>query len=144
MLGRHRLDVRTAEAGGRGEVALATPGGRIAARLVDVLIVFLPVYVVLSVVSPDNLLAVIGTVVLGMVPYDTLLTMRTGATPGKRIARVRVVRTDTGAPPGLSRAFVRAVLGVPLSLVPAVTALFDERTHRGWHDRVAGTLVIAE
>ncbi|MCE7011637.1 RDD family protein [Kibdelosporangium philippinense] len=143
MLGRHRKDVRTAEVGD-GEVPLATLGGRIVARLADFLILVVPIYVVLGFVLPDDTGTVILIALLGMVVYDTLSAARNGTTPGKRMARIKIVRVDTGAPPGFLRAFARGLLALPLSVMPALTALFDERTHRGGHDRVAGTIVIAD
>ncbi|RSM83597.1 RDD family protein [Kibdelosporangium aridum] len=142
MLGRHRTDVHTAEVGD-GEVPLATLGGRILARLVDFAIVFLPSYVVLDWVLPEKFGTVVAIILLEMVVYDLLFTIRTGATPGKRLARIKIVRMDSGAPPGFLRALIRAALGLPASVMPALTALFDERTHRGGHDRLAGTVVIA-
>nr|WP_052478912.1 RDD family protein [Kibdelosporangium sp. MJ126-NF4]CEL21189.1 hypothetical protein [Kibdelosporangium sp. MJ126-NF4]CTQ96245.1 hypothetical protein [Kibdelosporangium sp. MJ126-NF4] len=143
MLGRHRADVRSAVVGELGDVHLAPLGGRLVAKLADIVIVFLPLYVVLSVVVPDSFLTVLVATQVGLVLYETVLTVNTGSTPGKRLARIKVVRADTGGPPRIGHAAIRAVLGVPVNLVSAVTALFDERAHRGWHDRVAGTVVIA-
>lgn len=143
MPGRHRADVERAEVGGLGDVPLAPLGGRVMAKLVDVVLVALPVAFVLGVVEPGSLWLQVVVTQAVLVVYEAGLTASAGATPGKRIARLKVVRMDTGRPPGLVAAVVRAVLGVPVSLMPAVTALFDERTHRGWHDRLAGTVVVA-
>ncbi|SMD26684.1 RDD family protein [Kibdelosporangium aridum] len=142
MLGQHRTDVHTAVVGD-SEVPLATLGGRILARLVDFAIVVLPSYVVLDWVLPGKFWTVVAVVLLELIVYDLLCTVRTGTTPGKRLARIKIVRMDSGSPPGFLRAFIRAVLGLPASVMPALTALFDERTHRGGHDRLAGTIVIA-
>ncbi|ALG07553.1 RDD family protein [Kibdelosporangium phytohabitans] len=143
MLGRHRADVRPVAAGELGEALLAPLGGRILAKLADIVIVFLPVYVVLAVVVPDSFLTVLAVTQVALVVYDTALTAGTGATPGKRLMRIKVVRMRTGRPPGFVPALIRAVLGVPFYLMPAVTALFDERANRGGHDRLAATVVVA-
>jgi uncharacterized RDD family membrane protein YckC len=139
----HRSDVEVAEVGELGEAPLATYGSRIAARLVDALIVYVPVYFPLVFfVHGFGMSALIYMAVL--VVYDVVFTARTGATPGKRFTRIKVVSASTGAPPGWVRAVARALaLGVLTWAVNGLVALFDERRHRGLHDRVAGTLVLA-
>jgi uncharacterized RDD family membrane protein YckC len=125
-------------------VALATPGSRFAARLADLAILFVPSYFVLSFVFEGSVWGITLLLLLETVVYDALLTANTGATPGKRILRIKVVRADTGVPAGWVRSLVRAVvIGVFGWLIVAVVALFDERTYRGLHDLVAGTVVIA-
>lgn len=143
MVARHRADMEPAEIGGLGTVQLATYGGRLAARLVDFLIVFVPAYFPVAFVMGGFWGRVLG-LALCLAVYDAILTARTGATPGKRLARIKIVRAADGKPPGWGRTLVRAVvLGVPGWVIIAVTALFDERLHRGLHDRAAGTVVIA-
>ncbi|MET0234689.1 MAG: RDD family protein [Kibdelosporangium sp.] len=144
MPATHRFDQEFAQVGALGEVPLATFGSRLAARLVDLLILYVPTYVVLSFVFETGALAIALICLLEMVVYDTLLTANTGATPGKRMARIRIVRHDTGAPAGWGKSFLRSVvIGVFTWLIMAIVALADERTHRGLHDRLAGTVVIA-
>lgn len=65
-----------------------------------------------------------------------------GATPGKLLLGLRVVRRD-GRPPGVGRALVRTVLLV-IDLFPVVAVLtaLSEPDHRRLGDRVAGTYVI--
>ncbi|MEZ5117265.1 MAG: RDD family protein [Candidatus Nanopelagicales bacterium] len=89
-----------------------------------------------------------------------------GRTPGRRLLRVRVVRGSDGVRPGLGRAVLRWLpvggvwllawgLGwyVPyvgtallLAALAAVTSpVWDRRGRlRGWPDRLAGTLVLAD
>jgi uncharacterized RDD family membrane protein YckC len=59
---------------------------------------------------------------------------------------LRVVRSADGGRVGLQRAMLRLV-GFLLAAIPLeiglVWAAFDERK-RGWHDMVAGTVVIRE
>jgi uncharacterized RDD family membrane protein YckC len=144
MPARHRSDQEFARVGPLGTIPLATLGSRLAARLVDHAILFVPSYFVLSFVYGGSGWGIVLLLVLEMVVYDALLTANTGATPGNRILRIRVVRADTGAAPGWLRSLLRAVVfGVFGPLIVAVVALSDERTHRGLHDRLAGTVVIA-
>lgn len=76
----------------------------------------------------------------------------TGSSPGRAAAGVRVVDADRGDPIGVGRALRRQlVLGVatlPTLGVGAVllawTAVTDpEGRRRGWHDRLAGSAVVA-
>lgn len=64
-------------------------------------------------------------------------TVLVGQTPGMRLVKLRVVRTDRMAPVGLWRAAVRTA-GVIL-LVPAVLRSADGRS---LHDRITTTAVI--
>jgi len=66
-----------------------------------------------------------------------------GATLGKRLLGLRVVRPD-GARPGLLRGAVRALgylLSMPLFNLGFVWALF-QRESRAWHDLLAATVVV--
>jgi uncharacterized RDD family membrane protein YckC len=61
-----------------------------------------------------------------------------GQTPGMRLAKIACVSVANGGPIGIPRAFVRGVL-----LAVLVPALVMDRNRRGWHDRAAGSVVIA-
>jgi uncharacterized RDD family membrane protein YckC len=65
-----------------------------------------------------------------------VLTAATGLTVGKRLLRIRVIRTDGGRP-GWSWALLRTVL-----LFIVVPALLSDRDLRGLHDRAADTIVV--
>ncbi|MET0132521.1 MAG: RDD family protein [Kibdelosporangium sp.] len=144
MAATHRADREFAEIGELGRVPLATYGGRFAARVVDFLIIYVPAYFPMLLFGPEGLFGQAVVLLVLMVLYDLFLMANTGATPGKRIARIKVVRAGDGRPPGWWRTFVRAVvLAVPGWIINAIVALFDERRHRGVHDSAADTLVIA-
>jgi uncharacterized RDD family membrane protein YckC len=70
----------------------------------------------------------------------------TGRSPSKQAMGIRVVRADTGAPPGWSVGLIRT-LGYCLSWgffwIGCLWALFDEK-HRALHDLMAGTIVVRE
>ncbi|HEX6350095.1 MAG TPA: RDD family protein [Candidatus Dormibacteraeota bacterium] len=68
----------------------------------------------------------------------------TGATPGMRLFRQRVLDADTSQPIGVGRALLRYV-GYLVSLgccyVGLIWAAFDGRK-QGWHDKLARTVVV--
>ena len=83
--------------------------------------------------------AVVGAIVVGFWRYC-------GATPGKLAVGVRIVDAATGAPPTTMRLVIR-LLCYFVSALPFylgfLWAAFDRRK-QGWHDKIAGTVVIQE
>lgn len=65
-----------------------------------------------------------------------VLTALTGITVGKRIAGIRVIRTN-GGPVGFRWSLVRTAL-----LLTVVPPLLSDRDLRGLHDRAADTIVV--
>ena len=89
------------------------------------------------------IIAVAGLAVLLFIPaYFVLFWALVGATPGKRILGLKVMRTD-GRPISWARAIVRFV-GYWVSALPLFLGflwiLVDAR-RQGWHDKLAGTIV---
>lgn len=88
-------------------------------------------------------------VVLG---YEPLLVATHGATLGKRALHLRVLRRRDGALPGWGPSVARWVLPVAAVLACFVGELFVylsagfDRSgyNRGWHDRLAGTVVVRD
>lgn len=78
------------------------------------------------------------------VGYFVWFWVRTGSTPGMSLLGLQVVRDADGGPIGVGVAFVR-YLGIILSTIALFIGLiwvaFDARK-RGWHDMLAGTVVI--
>lgn len=73
------------------------------------------------------------------------LCERDGQSFGKRFIGIRVVRQD-GAPLTYRTAVLRHLVGYPLAVFTAVGicwALWDPK-QQGWHDKLAGTLVIKD
>lgn len=66
------------------------------------------------------------------------------ATPGKLFNKLTIVDAKTGGKPSVGQYIVR-YLGYFLSIIPLFAGLiwvaFDKRK-QGWHDKIAGTLVI--
>ncbi|WP_162824205.1 RDD family protein [Peterkaempfera bronchialis] len=82
--------------------------------------------------------------------YEVLPTARWGRTPGKRLARVRVLDTKSQRPPGLGGAVRRwlaqqLLAGMLLGgLLDTLWCLFDRPLRQCWHDKAGGTFVAAD
>lgn len=88
----------------------------------------------------------LGFGILGIpgVLYLGLMIGHNGQTIGKLILGQRVVRTDF-SPLGYGRAFLRYTIGYFLSGIVfgiGYLAIFFNKQKRGWHDRIAGSVVI--
>ena len=150
---------------GNGEVKhLASPGRRLAARIMDVVIVFV-VAIVLGAMGIFGLAGAIGAgegilalfvgIALVLFPllliYEPTLIALKGQTLGKMAMGIMVVRADDGGVPGWGKAIGRWILPGLLSIIPAVgwllsllvyiSLLWDDR-RQGWHDKMATTVVI--
>jgi len=69
---------------------------------------------------------------------------RRGATPGKRLLKLRVVDVLNGEPIGFRRGLIRRVvfwLGVYPGALGWLWCIWDRR-HQAWHDKPAGTAVV--
>jgi uncharacterized RDD family membrane protein YckC len=90
--------------------------------------------------SWDLLIALIaGVAIVGFWRYC-------GATPGKLAVGLKVVDAETRLPPSTGRLVVR-VLSYLVSVLPLYLGFlwiaFDRRK-QGWHDKIAGTVVIQD
>jgi uncharacterized RDD family membrane protein YckC len=66
------------------------------------------------------------------------------ATPGKMLISARIVDARTGAKPGLGQAIARYI-GYFISTVPLCLGFVWiglDRRKQGWHDKIAGTVVV--
>ena len=147
------------EQGLPGTVVLARMWRRVVAQLLDQLLVLLPVVAValgLGVRNVDDIsdhaFAINVAVILVAFTYEFGMVGAWGRTVGKFALGTRVVRIDTGGPVLWYSSAIRALvplaagvipgIGQILSLFVYVRAFLDPR-HQGWHDRAAGTIVIA-
>jgi len=68
------------------------------------------------------------------------------ATPGKMICKLTIVDAKTGAKPTTAQ-FIGRYLGYYVSTIPLLVGLiwvaFDDRK-QGWHDKLAGTVVVKQ
>ncbi|HLF99085.1 MAG TPA: RDD family protein [Acidimicrobiia bacterium] len=134
----------------------ASLGVRAVARFVDIVLVMVPAFLVLSplvlIVLPDaRLTSVVAVAIawIGVVGYETIFTAATGQTIGKRALGLRVVAVGSGRPPDPAAAFRRAACPAVLGVVIPVAGWFvaylwamGSASRRGLHDLFAGTEVI--
>ncbi|PTL79168.1 RDD family protein [Vitiosangium sp. GDMCC 1.1324] len=141
---------------------LAEPGIRLAAHVVDRLVVFSPMFVtgfigvvvalvskskdVMPVILTFTILGLLGS--LGMIGYQLYLMTRTGQSIGKRMMRIKVVRTD-GSPADIGRVIllrnvVPEAIGFFIGIFAIIDALFIffNAERRTLHDQLADTKVI--
>ncbi len=162
MAGRVRL-------GNREVRYLASPGKRLAARIIDIAIivavaVFLAVVgfagAVLGSETGEDALALTAVFagfgglalfsIIALLYEPTLIAVK-GQTLGKMAMRIMVVRVEDGTVPGWGKALGRWVLpgllafipvvGGLLSLLVYISLLWDSR-RQGWHDKMGTTVVI--
>ena len=157
-MSEHRADLQWVTLAEGAAVSLGTAGARLLARLLDALLVGVPYGVVVLVVfGKPHGLAALAAVLLGLVvvfvAYDVLTTASRGGSVGKRIMGVVVTGRD-GRPATTGRLAIRSLVLFGPAFVPGlgqlyllccvISAVADEEFKRGWHDRAAGTLVVAE
>ena len=113
---------------------LPTISFRIAAFAADLLVLVL---VALALPVP-------GATLLIYVLYHPLFIATLGATPGKAIFGMRVVRWSDGDRLSVAPAIGRSLLLylVPLGPLIALLSALSDPLRRGWHDRWSGSIVI--
>lgn len=157
---------------GTGEMLeLASPGARLGARIIDIVIMIVVALILFFVViagaigvgSDDTVtdeeagaflgVLVLTTVVFALVGvlYEVLMVALKGQTLGKMATSIRVVRADNGLLPGWGKSIGRWIIPVVLILIPFVgwilyllvyLSLTWDKVRQGWHDKAAGTLVV--
>ncbi|PCG84249.1 hypothetical protein CIB93_19965 [Streptomyces sp. WZ.A104] len=151
-----------------GMPPLAEPGKRILARLIDFLIISIPLYLISlpwgGAVDVDGggdsgfnaaytgqqlVWSLIGLVVY--VAYDTYFTHKDGRTVGKRLLKLRVAMLSDGRVPDTNAALTRAVvLWAPALLccpclwwLINIVLMFTDKPYRqGLQDKAAKTVVV--
>ncbi len=140
-------------------VRLASHGARLVASIVDGILVGVMVTVValalpfltagLVVSGAPVLAAVVGLLVivaafLVTLGYFPWFWAHGGATPGMRMFSLRLVRDRDGGPLGRGEAILRLVelwISGAVLYLGFVWILVDRR-RRGWHDLIAGTVMV--
>ena len=140
--------------------ALATPGSRLAAALLDGLIQ-IPIVIafVVGIMMTDGnqegvgiaILVLCGILFLALAIYQLVIISRDGQSIGKRIMKIRIVKYEDNSNPGfvhavLLRAFVNGLIG-GIPLVGPIYSLADllfifGEEHRCLHDLIASTKVV--
>jgi len=150
-----------------GVVKLASIGQRVLARVLDVVLVVIAVVAFIFIlvaaatagssatysVSGLNPLAMLLFIAVIAYLYEILLVAFWGRTVGKMIVGARIIRAVDGMKPNFGNAFLRWLAPGLGALIPFLGQLgatlvllsptFDSSGRRqGWHDKMAGTLVI--
>jgi uncharacterized RDD family membrane protein YckC len=114
-------------------------GRRLAAMAIDALLVFV-------MIGPLALFGIGGFFVEALIPAIAVLLFwrRYGATPGKMAVAAKIVDARTGGAPS-SMSLVKRYAGYLVSMLPFFLGfawIAIDRRKQGWHDKIAGTLVI--
>ncbi|MEU9605233.1 RDD family protein [Streptomyces sp. NPDC048057] len=152
-----------------GMPPLADFGRRFAARVIDALIIFVPLFVISLLVGWgtngdgsdwDDVANQVNTgrqwlwsliSLVAYVAYDTLMVKKSGQTVGKRLLKLRVAMLSDGSTPDTGASLIRAaVLWVPglvccfcvWWLVIIITIIADKPYRQGLHDKAAKTVVV--
>ncbi|HKF13846.1 MAG TPA: RDD family protein [Gaiellaceae bacterium] len=127
-------------------------GRRVAAYLLDSLIMFVPLFVVIGVAAAADVWAValigyVGTLVLPFVYFTFFHGDARGQTPGKRVLGIRVVGDETGRSIGYGRAFGRYAITFVFGffVLPIILdylwPLWDSK-NQALHGKVVGSVVV--
>lgn len=158
---------------GKGAVKMASMTQRLLARLLDGVILGIVLGILMGIAvaimagaaSVDDgtgsaagvgFLGMLGMMSLAMVlvyAYEAVMIGFWGATVGKMIVKVKVVKPRNGEAPGIGSGIVRYLIPGVCALIPFVGWLgtlacyvsptFDNSGRRqGWHDKVANTVVV--
>ena len=143
---------------GKKQVALASIGLRCGAFLLDYILMLLVLAITVLLAYylkrrwelPEvaNVVLLIGYLLTAIVLFLNLVyyAERDGQTFGKRFIGIRVIRTD-GRPLDFRALVLRHFIGYPLAMLCSglglLWALWDSK-QQGWHDKLAGTLVVKE
>lgn len=160
-----------ANLGTGGTVELASPGARLGARIIDIVIMVVVALVIFfvvlaqaiglnddSTVSDEEAAAFVGGLALATVAfviagalYEVTMIAVKGQTLGKMATSIRVIRADNGLSPGWGKSIGRWIIPAVLGFVPFVGWLLSllvyisltwDRARQGWHDKAAATLVV--
>ncbi|NML48828.1 RDD family protein [Streptomyces sp. R302] len=151
-----------------GMPPLAETGRRVLARLVDWVIIAVPLAIIgipfdiydRATVDGDDFQATWTgggqlvfqlLTIVAYVTYDTVLTAKNGQTLGKRLMKLRVAMLNDGSTPPMSQSLLRAVvLWLPALICCAclwpllilILILVDKPYKQGLHDKAAKTVVV--
>lgn len=128
-------------------------GKRVAAVLLDFLIIGIPVNIVQVLIfgpaaydarNPAYFTALAFSLIVGAAYYIGMWAFADGATIGKKIMKIKIVRHD-GSPLTFGSALWRYIAYILASLPCGLGLLWViwDPEHRGWHDKMADTKVIS-
>jgi uncharacterized RDD family membrane protein YckC len=143
-----------------GMPPLANRGKRLLARIIDALIIGIPVALILGLAQggydttdDGRTYGEQAVYTLVYVVYEGLMLTRSGQTVGKRLMRIRVALLANGAVPQGTSGWLRAVVYQLPPLVPCIGSIFwlvnvlfctwDKPYQQCVHDKAARTVVVA-
>lgn len=155
-----------------GMPPLAEPGRRVLARLIDWLIIVIPLAIIgipfdvwdrttrtgndfgdtVNSLNSGSQLVFQLIAIVAYVAYDTVLTAKDGRTVGKKLMKLRVAMLNDGSTPPMSQSLLRAlVLWLPgllccpclWPLLLLALILLDKPYKQGLHDKAAKTVVVS-
>jgi uncharacterized RDD family membrane protein YckC len=120
-------------------------GARLGARILDALIVGIPLGIIGAILGSPAWWSVVEILVSWT--YVSYLNGTQQQTIGKKVLGIKVVDATTGGPIGIGRALLRDVVlfvtGL-LCLVGYFSPFFDgTKRYQGWHDKAASDFVIS-
>jgi uncharacterized RDD family membrane protein YckC len=131
-------------------MTFASPGSRLVAYILDIVIQFLAVVLlgVLAIVLSALffLLGVIPAlaIIVVSVGYFPFFWARDGQTPGMNAMKIKVVRDTDGGPITPGSAILRLIglwIGLAVFYIGVIWIFVDKRK-RGWQDLIGGTVVV--
>ncbi|MEV6316656.1 RDD family protein [Streptomyces sp. NPDC051776] len=145
-----------------GMPPLANRGKRLVARIIDALIIYVPVGVIMYFVvggydptdadDSGRQASVQGVALLAYLIYEGLMLTRFGQTVGKKLMNIRVAMLADGSIPKGSEGWVRACVYTVPEIVPCCGFIFwlinvlwctwDQPYHQCLHDKAARTVVV--
>jgi len=154
------------EVGPAPGVRFASPAARLIAYIIDVIIIGVVLGALFIVITILAIGAAVGTdgddaaaaaaiggfgilfliAIVLTIAYFPYFWWKGGATPGMRLFRLRVVRDADGGPISGSQALLR-LLGYwvnQVALYIGFAWILVDKRRRGWHDLIAGTVVIEQ
>ncbi|MFE1776312.1 RDD family protein [Streptomyces sp. NPDC059008] len=151
-----------------GMPPLANLGRRLLARIIDWIVVVLPVWVIMWVIAAANVAGhlsisdavaatwwytVVGATMLAYIIYEALMVARSGQTLGKMVMKIRVAMLSNGVVPTSQAAWIRAAvyslpmivwcLGSLFWLVNVLWCTWDKPYQQCLHDKAASTVVVS-
>ncbi|MET8680456.1 RDD family protein [Streptomyces sp. NPDC004647] len=146
-----------------GMPPLANRGKRLVARIIDGLLISIPVGALMTLIvggyDPTDTddtaksVSVQGTVLLVYLIYEGLMLTNSGQTVGKKLMKVRVALLENGGVPAGSAGWIRAAVytlpefvpccGFIFWLVNVLNCTWDKPYQQCLHDKAAKTVVVA-
>ena len=132
-------------------MAFASPGSRLVAYILDIIIQFL-IVVMLGIAGRSSsgrssscigAIFALGIIVVS-VGYFPYFWARSGQTPGMNAMKIKVVRDADGGPVTVGPAILRLIglwIGLAVFYIGVIWIFIDKRK-RGWQDLFGGTVVV--